>query len=285
MDEVPDAAEDGVRGGQAAQDFLAGVAVGDVLGGTVTAVGDHRDASVALDGCAGPVLGEIRSSDLSWRRFADATVRVGERITAEVVSMDRGKGRVRLSTAATENPELWRFLKGLRAGEHLSGTIASIESFGVFVALDEGPDHPVFPGVGFIAYPELSWHLFKDPTEVVRVGERVRCEFLVCDTWNGEARLSLRATRPDPFQSFADRTPVGREIRARVVKLSPVGAFLEDADGVLGLVPLRELAETPVAAPEEVVRVGDEITAVVTALDRERRRLTLSLRDVPSGSR
>lgn len=57
---------------------------------------------------------------------------------------------------AHENRELWAFLKGRRRGETLTGTIASNEQFGVFVALDEGPDHPVFPGVGFISYAELS---------------------------------------------------------------------------------------------------------------------------------
>jgi small subunit ribosomal protein S1 len=62
-----------------------------------------------------------------------------------------------MSTAATENPELWAFLKSLRAGELLSGQIGSIERFGVLVALDDGPDHPIFPGVGFITIPELSW--------------------------------------------------------------------------------------------------------------------------------
>ncbi|WP_304454746.1 S1 RNA-binding domain-containing protein [Nocardiopsis sp. YSL2] len=278
---------DGTRNGagneQWDQDSLAAVAVGDVLGGTVTAVRAYRDASVALDGCAGPPLGEIVSQDLSWRRSAEAVLRVGQRITAEVVSVDRENARIRLSTAATENPELWRFLKGRCPGELVSGTIASIESFGVFVALDEGPGHPVFPGVGFVSHSGLSWCTVRHATEIVSVGERVRCEFLAFDTWNGEARLSLRATRPDPFQSFADRTEVGRQVRGRIVKLAPIGAFAEITVGVVGLIPLRELPEAPVTDPEDLVRVGDEVTAVVTTLERERRRFTLSMRQVSGG--
>ena len=57
----------------------------------------------------------------------------------------------------SENPELWAFLELLHYGDILSGTVTAIERFGVFVALDDGPDHPVFPGVGFITIPELSW--------------------------------------------------------------------------------------------------------------------------------
>jgi small subunit ribosomal protein S1 len=95
----------------------------------------------------------------------------------------------------------------------LSGTVTAIETFGVFVALDEGPAHPLFAGVGFITYPELTWLSFNEASDVVQVGQRVTCEFLQFDTWTMEARLSLRAMQPDPFQDFADRVEVGQELR------------------------------------------------------------------------
>ena len=178
----------------------------------------------------------------------------------------------------SENPELWAFLASLRRGDLLSGTVAAIERFGVFVALDEGPDHPVFAGVGFVTYPELSWRRFEAVTEVVQVGQRVSGEFLQFDTGNLEARLSLRATQPDPFQAFAEVATVGHKLHGLVTKLVPFGAFVEVADGIEGLVHLRELAWSPMGTPAEVVQVGDEVTVVVTEIDRERRKLTLSRR-------
>ncbi|MGP3991759.1 S1 RNA-binding domain-containing protein [Streptomyces sp. 3N207] len=181
----------------------------------------------------------------------------------------------------SEYPELWEFLSALRRGELLSGTVTAIERFGVFVALDDGPAHPVFPGVGFITIPELSWRRIEAADDVVRTGQRVSCEFLQFDTWNGEARLSLRATQPDPFQAFADRTAVGRTLRGQVTKLVPFGAFVQVADGIEGLVHLRELTRTPVEAPEDAVQVGDAVTVVVTEIDQERRRLSLSRRQLP----
>ncbi|MEU9720831.1 S1 RNA-binding domain-containing protein [Streptomyces sp. NPDC047976] len=177
-----------------------------------------------------------------------------------------------------ETPGLWEFLSSLELGERISGRVASIESFGVFVALDDGPAHPVFPGVGFISYVELAWQRFEAATEIVRVGERVTCEFLQFDTWNGEARLSLKATQPDPFQTFADDTSVGQTLPGRVTELVPFGVFVEVAKGIEGLVPLLELAWTPVETPEEIVRVGDEFRVVVTEVDRQHRRLVLSRR-------
>ncbi|QXE38056.1 S1 RNA-binding domain-containing protein [Streptomyces sp. GMY02] len=267
----------GVSDDELSRKFLAAIQVGDVCSGIVAAV-TPRGVSVILDGFAVRPLGFVGSLDLSWVRFSAAAVEVGDRITAEVTAIDLEQGRAWMSTAATENPELWAFLKTLRAGEVLSGQIGAIERFGVFVALDDGPDHPVFPGVGFITIPELSWRHFETASDVVQVGQRVRCEFLQFDTTNGEARLSLRATQPDPFQTFAETTTVGQALQGRVTKLVPFGVFVRVTNDIEGLVHLQELTWTPVEAPEAVVQVGDEITVVVTEIDRERRRLSLSRR-------
>ncbi|MFF4594458.1 S1 RNA-binding domain-containing protein [Amycolatopsis sp. NPDC001319] len=185
----------------------------------------------------------------------------------------------------SENPELWTFLASLCRGDLLAGTVAAIEHFGVFVALDEGPDHPVFPGVGFVSYAELTWGRFEAATDVVQVGQRVTGEFLQFDTWNLEARLSLKALQPDPFKAFADGDPVGHKLHGRITKLAPFGAFVEVARGIEGLVPLRELAGTPVETPEEVVQVGEKVTVVVTEIDKAGRQLTLSRRQSSSDQR
>nr|WP_211244290.1 S1 RNA-binding domain-containing protein [Actinospica robiniae] len=198
-----------------------------------------------------------------------------------MVAVDQEEGQVRMSMAATENPGLWRFLASLQRGEILSGTVAAIERFGVFVKLDDGPDHPVYPGVGFITIPELSWRRYETASEVVQVGQSLSCAFLQFDTCNGEARLSLRAARPDPFQAIADGIVVGQTVlHGRVTKLVPFGVFVQVADGIEGLIHLRELTTTPVEAPEEVVQVGDEVSVLVIELDREQRKLTLSRRQV-----
>ncbi|MYQ86878.1 S1 RNA-binding domain-containing protein [Streptomyces sp. SID4936] len=210
------------------------------------------------------------SGAVAYRRGGQVAAAYGFALGLRMASHER--------VDAMENRELWAFLNSLRTGDVLSGRIASIERFGVFVALDSGPDHPVFPGVGFITIPELSWRHFEDASDIVQVGQRVSCEFLQFDTTNGEARLSLRAMQPDPFQTFADSTTVGQTLQGRVTKLIPFGAFVQVTDGIVGLVHLQELAETPIEAPEEVVQVDDKVVVVVTGIDRERRRLALSRR-------
>lgn len=176
----------------------------------------------------------------------------------------------------SESPDLWAFLESLHRGEILSGTVAAIERFGVFVALDDGPDHPTLPGVGFIVIPELSWRHIDAPTDVVEIGQRVSCEFLQFDTFNAEARLSLKALQPDPFHAFADRTVVGQELHGRVDRVLPIGVFVHVADGVVGLVPFREVHGRPAAGPPEDFEAGEEIAVVVTDIERPQRRVFLS---------
>ncbi|WP_322746892.1 hypothetical protein [Streptomyces tauricus] len=150
----------------AVRSFLATVRVGDLRSGTVAGVA-RSGISVILDGFPGVPLGVVGPLDGPWARRSAESVEVGQRITAEVIAVDLDEGKVRLSTAATEDRELWKFLKGLRLGEILTGTVAAIESFGVFVVLDDGPRHPVLPGVGFITVPELYWRRFEEASEIV----------------------------------------------------------------------------------------------------------------------
>ncbi|MFC5827442.1 S1 RNA-binding domain-containing protein [Nonomuraea insulae] len=166
-----------------------------------------------------------------------------------------------------EPPELRSFLDSLRPGELLSGVVAALEPFGVFVQLDDGPRHPIFPGVGFISIPELSWVRIGAASDVVRVGQRVRCEVLRAGTDNGEARLSLRATVADPMRDLR----VGQVLDGVVSRVVPIGAFVRVPNGLEGLIHERDL--------DARVRRGDPVIVVVTRIDVPRRRLAF----VPRG--
>ncbi|MEU7037344.1 S1 RNA-binding domain-containing protein [Streptomyces sp. NPDC046237] len=124
--------------------------------------------------------------------------------------------------------------------------------------------------------PELSWRHIDAPTDVVQVGQRVSCEFLQFDTFNAEARLSLKALEPDPLQAFAERTVVGQELRGTVVKVLPIGIFVDLGDGIVGLVPFREVHGRPAASPVEDFEVGEEIAVVVAEIERPTRRVFLA---------
>ncbi|BAJ26494.1 MULTISPECIES: S1 RNA-binding domain-containing protein [Kitasatospora] len=182
----------------------------------------------------------------------------------------------------SESPDLWAFLESLHRGDIVSGTVAAIERFGVFVTLDDGPAHPTFPGVGFITIPELSWRHIDAVTDVVQVGRRVSCEFLQFDTHNAEARLSLKALEPDPLRAFADHTAAGQELRGTVGKVLPFGIFVNLGDGIVGLVPFREVHGRAAVSPVEDFEAGEEIAVIVTEIELPTRRVFLSR---PKGGR
>jgi ribosomal protein S1 len=237
------------------QEFLATLQIGDIVTGTVTGPASE----VTLDGFPGRLLGEAL---FSWRRLA-----IGERITAEVTRVDLDQRRVSLCTASIEYPELWAYLQARRRGEVLTGTIAAIKPFGVFVALDDGPPHPLFPGVGFVAHPEVAWGHYQAMSDVARVGQRVSGEFLVFDTHNGEARLSLKALQPNPFLDLK----VGQGFRGRVTKVVPFGVCVAIADRIEGLLHATYLGTMP--------EVGDEILVTISEVDPRMPRVALR----PSG--
>ncbi|WP_232832356.1 hypothetical protein [Nocardiopsis sp. FIRDI 009] len=106
-----------------------------------------------LDGLPPDTTARIGPLDLSWRGASPDVVRFGQRVSAEVIGLGPDQGRIRLSLAATENPELRAFLTSLRPGDLLSGVVADLRPFGVFVALDDGPPHPLYPGVELIKAP------------------------------------------------------------------------------------------------------------------------------------
>ena len=186
---------------------------------------------------------------MSWRQKRSTAVRPGMRITAEVIAIDVDNGVARLSMTATENPELWTFLKPLRHGEIMSGTIAAIERFGVFVALDEGPEHHLPQHRASSPSPNCRGCTSKQPPTSCRSSSTVTCKFLQFDTWNGEARLSLRATQPDPFQAFADNAAVGQTLHGHVTKLVPFGAFAKVTSGMRRSGSTSRLDTTPTKPP------------------------------------
>ncbi|WP_234363519.1 S1 RNA-binding domain-containing protein [Streptomyces sp. TN58] len=199
-------------------------------------------------------------------------VALGERhplFTAVLPDSD-GVLRARWRTEPTPSDRNWAFLKTLRRGQIITGTVTVIADFGV-TFVDIG---------GFTAMiniPELSWRRFDHPSEIVSVGQEISAEILDVDLVRERVPLSLKALQRDPMPPFVQQ--VGRTVIGVVTELVPFGAFvrIEDGEGGLeGLVHLSELAEGHVNGPEEVVQVGDLLAVKIVDVDLPRRRITLS---------
>ncbi|KUM96293.1 hypothetical protein AQI88_12895 [Streptomyces cellostaticus] len=249
---------------------LAAFPAGEVMTGTVAGFGERGDVLVRLDGDDPQApTGRIARHLLSWAAFEHPSemVAVGRRITAEVLGADEHKGEVTLSAKACEDEALYRHLLRNRPGDVVTGTVAAVHNFGVFVRLDGEPPHPAYPGTGFIRVPDLTWSRIDHPKDVVRPGQRVAGEVIGTDTHQGEVVISLKALQKDPWDALAPG--VGDVTTGPVTKVLPFGVFVRVGEAAEGLVHVSDLGG-------QVVREGQELAVRILEIDRARRRIRLA---------
>ena len=210
------------------------------------------------------------------RRVKDLSQFLGQSLEAKIIELDKNRNNVVLSRRAylekQKSTERKEFLESLEKGSKHAGTVSSIVNFGAFVDLG-GVD-------GLIHISELSWSHVDHPSEVLAVGDEVTVEILDVDLERERVSLSLKKAQEDPWEKLAKEKPAGSTVHGKVTKLVPFGAFVEIAPGVEGLVHISELAWEHIEFPEEVVSVGEEVDAKIIDIDLDRRRISLSLKQL-----
>lgn len=149
--------------------------------------------------------------------------------------------------------------------------VERVHPFGVFVRLQDGTR-------GYIRRRELTLSGDIDPHDVVAEGDEIKAVVLKRASSGRLTELSRRAALPDPWKDFIGQHHVGDIVRGRVKDLFPTGVFVEIIPGVDGFIPLQELATWKVRRPEDVVWAGDDVEAIITHIDRARRKVKLSIR-------
>lgn len=198
--------------------------------------------------------------------------RIGQTLRLKVIEYDRSKGRVVLSERAALAGVGARdqVLDRLEPGQLVSGAVTNLTDFGVFIDLG---------GIeGLVHISEVSWSRVAHPSDVLQFGQTVQVQVLAIDRAHGRIALSLKRTRPDPWQTVADRYVVGQMISGTVTNVVTFGAFVSVEEGLEGLIHASELAEGHFLHPRNVVNEGEIIQARILHIDASARRLSLSLR-------
>ncbi|MFJ7189529.1 S1 RNA-binding domain-containing protein [Streptomyces bacillaris] len=217
---------------------------------------------------------EAGTSGTEANGTGDLPVTAGGRLPLLTAVMPDADGvvRARWRTEPTPGDRRWAFLRTLRRGQIVSGTVTRIPAFGV-----------TFVDIGgfeaMINIPELSWRHFEHPSDIVSVGEEVRAEILDIELLPERVSLSLKALHEDPMRRLAGW--VGSTVVGPVTKVVPFGVFVrvEEAEGGLeGLVHISELADGHLEGPDIAVQVGDVLSVRVLDVDPARRRIALSHR-------
>ena len=164
-------------------------------------------------------------------------------------------------------------LKVLEEGVILEGVVKNITSYGAFVDLG-GID-------GILHISDMSWGRIGHPSEMVKVGDRIKVAVLKFDAERERISLGMKQITPDPWAAVPQNYPVGARARGQVLSLMDYGAFLELEKGVEGLLHISEMAWTrKISHPSKVMQVGETIEVMVLNLDPNHRRISLGLKQV-----
>ena len=222
------------------------------------------------------IRGFLPASLVDIRRVQDLDEFKSQTVRCKVIELNRSRNNVVLSRRAILEEERrevrQQIISSLERGSVVEGAISNIVDFGAFVDLD-GID-------GLIHISELSWSHVNHPSEVVSIGDVVKVKVLDIDHDRQRISLGLKQTQEDPWQKVIDTHHIGDVLEGTVTKIVSFGAFVEIYNGVEGLVHISELSEQHVENPRQVLSEGDTVRVRILEIDTERRRLSLSAKQV-----
>jgi small subunit ribosomal protein S1 len=245
---------------------------GAIVKGVVKNITDYG-AFVDLGG----IDGLLHITDLAWRRVRHPSevVQVGQEITAKILKFDQEKNRVSLGVKQLgEDP--WVGLgRRYPQGTRLFGKITNITDYGAFVEIEAGIE-------GLVHVSEMDWtNKNVDPKKVVQLGDEVEVMVLEIDEDRRRISLGMKQCKPNPWEDFSMSHKKGDKVKGAIKSLTDFGVFVGLPGGIDGLVHLSDLSWNEPG--EEAVRKykkGDELEAVVLAIDVERERISLGVKQM-----
>jgi small subunit ribosomal protein S1 len=223
------------------------------------------------------VEGLVHVSEMSWThevRHPSRVVSVGDQVEAAVLNVDPANRKISLGMKQTA-PNPWDMIEGkYPPGTRIEGKVKSLTDFGAFVGLEEGID-------GLIHISDMSWtkHV-KHPSELFKKGQKVEAVVIRIDKDKERLSLGYKQLSRDPWEDqIPSRYRVGDTVSGKITKIADFGVFVELDGDVEGLIHVSEVGLEPQARMEDKFKLQDAVTAKIIKVDREERKIALSLRD------
>ena len=226
----------------------------------------------------------LHISDMAWHRVGNPAeiVSVGDTIEVVILRIDTtdpAKRRIAVGLKQLQ-PHPWETVPGrFQLGDKVTGIVTREADFGAFVELAPGLE-------GLIHISEMAWgKKVRKPSDIVKMGDQVEVVILGIDNENKRIALGLKQALGDPWIELAKTVHVGSQVDGPVSSITKFGAFVTVADGIEGMVHISEItAEKRLNHPSDVLRVGERVQALVLEMDREKRQMRLSIKQlVPTG--
>lgn len=189
---------------------------------------------------------------------------------------EKAVGSIRAVLNAEKDAAKAKFWENVKVGDVFKGEVKSITNYGAFVDLG-GID-------GMVHISELSWNRIKHPSEVVKVGDVL--EVFVKDLDQEANRISLgyKKDSDNPWEKFKSEYNVDDVVKAKVVSITPFGAFAQIIPGIDGLIHISQIADKRVTNVKDVLEIGQEVEAKITEIDIDKKRISMSMRALLDGS-
>lgn len=218
----------------------------------------------------------IPASHLELNRVSNFKAYVGNTIKVQLIEFERQRNGMKIVASRrdilkgekeTKEVETWN---SLEEGQIVEGIVRRISNFGAFVEIN-GVD-------GLLHSSEISWNKVNNPNELLKVGEKVKVSILSVDKENKKLSLSIKKLSENPWNSIKEKYPVGNIVLGKVVRFAKFGAFVELEPGVDGLVHISQISKNRIESPEEILKVGEEIKAIIVDVNEEQKRVALSIK-------
>ena len=207
----------------------------------------------------------------------DLSEYVGKVYEFKIVKVNDDRKNIVLSrreVIEAEREELrQRFMDSVKNGDIVTGQVKNITDFGAFIDL-EGMD-------GLLHITDMSWGRITHPSEMLHIGKEIQVQVLEVDREKERVSLGLKQMTDNPWEDIEARFPIGTQVKGKVTKLLPYGAFIEIEQGVEGLVHVSELSWVKrITRPSDVLEMGQEIDAVVLGISIEEQKISLGVRQL-----
>ena len=219
----------------------------------------------------------LPGSQIALRQVQNVDALLGQTVSVKIIKLNKRRRNIVVSRRAVLEEERDRMkstiLKDLAKDQIREGVVKNITDFGAFVDLG-GID-------GLLHITDMSWGRVSHPSEVCKIGDRVRVKVLNFDPEKERISLGLKQLESYPWEGVEDKYKVGDRIKGKVVSITDYGAFIELEKGVEGLIHVSEMSWTRhVRHPSKVVNIGDIIDAVVLKVDKANEKISLGLKQV-----
>jgi len=243
---------------------------GSILKAKVSNIVDYGAFVTLEDG----LEGLVHINEISWTKKiknAGQALKTGEEVTVKIIDIQKENHKLSLSIKqAMDNP--WnKILEKYSVGQEMEVPIVSINVFGLFVKMDEYID-------GLVHVSDLSWTEIVNPFEKYKVGDVVKVKILDINPTDEKFSLGIKQLEENPWATVEDKYPVGSRHKVEVTRIVDFGVFVKLQEDIEGLIHISELSKKRVNTPQDVVKVGEVVTAEILNIDQDSKKIGLSIR-------